>query len=97
MARARCGTDLSTRSDQADLPPVPDGADTGKPVELLTAEAELDTWRIVEVFSRIVRVDEDDQEFGPVRMAASFSRFVRFGDKQRLIAHFCTGRYARAA
>lgn len=52
MARARCGTDLSTRSDQADLPPVPDGADTGKPVELLTAEAELDTWRIVEVFSR---------------------------------------------
>ena len=51
----------------------------------------------IEVFSRIVRVDEDDQEFGPVRMAASFSRFVRFGDKQRLIAHFCTGRYARAA
>lgn len=51
----------------------------------------------VEVFSRIVRVDEDDREFGPVRLAASFSRFVRFGDKQRLIAHFCTGRYARAA
>ncbi len=51
----------------------------------------------VEVFSRIVRVDEEDQEFGPVRLAASFSRFVRFGDKQRLIAHFCTGRYARAA
>jgi len=51
----------------------------------------------VEVFSRIVRVDEEDREFGPVRLAASFSRFVRFGDKQRLIAHFCTGRYARAA
>ena len=31
----------------------------------------------VEVFSRIVRVDEDDQEFGPVRMAASFSRFAK--------------------
>lgn len=51
----------------------------------------------IEVFSRIVRVDEEDAEFGPVRMAASFVRFTHFGDKQRLIAHFCTGRYARAA
>ncbi len=51
----------------------------------------------IEVFSRIIRVDEDDSEYGPIRMAASFQRFARFGDKQRLIAHFCTGRYARAA
>lgn len=28
------------------------GGDSGKSVDLLTAEAELDTWRIVEVFSR---------------------------------------------
>lgn len=53
--------------------------------------------RYIEVFSRIVRVDEDDVEVGPARMAAEFGRFARFGDKQRLIAHFCTGRYARAA
>jgi hypothetical protein len=52
VARARCGTDLSTRSDQADLPPVSGGGDVGKSVDLLTAEAEQDTWRVVEVFSR---------------------------------------------
>lgn len=60
----------------------------------LTGEGEQ---RYIEVFSRIVRIDEDDAEVGPVRMAAEFTRFARFGDKQRLIAHFCTGRYARAA
>ncbi len=43
------GTELTTRSDAADLPP---RTDASKPVPLLTAEAELDTWRIVEVFSR---------------------------------------------
>ncbi|MCB9679814.1 MAG: hypothetical protein H6737_32205 [Alphaproteobacteria bacterium] len=47
--------ELTTRADQADLPAriqlmavvLP-----GKPVELLNTEAEIDTWRIVEVFSR---------------------------------------------
>lgn len=53
--------------------------------------------RFIEVFSRIVRIDEDDLDVGPARLAAAFGRFARFGDKQRLIAHFCTGRYARAA
>jgi hypothetical protein len=51
------GTELTTRSDAADLPPlaaVAAGhvAPTTKVVQLLDAEAELDTWRIVEVFSR---------------------------------------------
>jgi hypothetical protein len=47
--------ELTTRADQADLPAriqlmavvLP-----GKPVELLNTESEVDTWRIVEVFSR---------------------------------------------
>ena len=75
--------------------PIEPGATVVIRIDLPTATDEEPDY--VEVFSRIIRVDEDDQEFGPVRMAASFSRFVRFGDKQRLIAHFCTGRYARAA
>jgi len=49
---ARCDTDLSTRSDQAELPPVPDGSTVSKLVGLLTSEANADAWRIVEVFSR---------------------------------------------
>ena len=54
MARPGCGIELTTRTDQAELPPVGLVAVMlpPKPVELLTAEAELDTWRIVEVFSR---------------------------------------------
>lgn len=55
MARPGCGIELTTRADQADLPPVGltvAGPVPARPVELLTSEAELDTWRIVEVFSR---------------------------------------------
>lgn len=55
MARPGCGTELTTRADQAELPARLQLAAVtlpGKPVELLNAEAEADTWRIVEVFSR---------------------------------------------
>lgn len=53
MARSRCDvTDLTTRADQADLPPVPDGSLVGKATPLLTSEAHADDWRIIEVFSR---------------------------------------------
>jgi hypothetical protein len=47
--------ELSTRSDQAELPArvaLMAVVQPGKPVTLLDAEAEVDTWRIVEVFSR---------------------------------------------
>lgn len=50
------GIELTTRSDAADLPPLVAVAGqtvpTTKVVQLLDAEAELDTWRVVEVFSR---------------------------------------------
>lgn len=55
MPRPGCGVELSTRADTADLPPVTvllAVVVPAKPVELLKGEAELDTWRIVEVFSK---------------------------------------------
>lgn len=50
--RPGCGTALSTRSDQADLPPASGSQAAGKPAVLLTSEAEQDAWRLIEVFSR---------------------------------------------
>lgn len=47
-----CASDLSTRSDQADLPLVPNGKTRSPPVGLLSAEAHEDTWRIIEAYSR---------------------------------------------
>lgn len=47
--RGGCGPELTTRSDQADLPAYEDAL---KLQPLLSAESERDTWRIVEVFSR---------------------------------------------
>ncbi len=49
MATPGCGIELSTRSDGVELPP---GGPNPKTFDLLNAEAELDTWRIVELFSR---------------------------------------------
>jgi len=47
--RPGCGTELTTRSDGKDLP----AWDTALKLQpLLDAEAELDTWRIVEAFSK---------------------------------------------
>jgi len=47
--RPGCCTELTTRSDGADLP----AFDTALKLQpLLDAEAELDTWRIVELFSK---------------------------------------------
>jgi len=57
---ARCVTDLSTRSDQAELPPSADGVQAGPSVALLSAEADADGWRILEVFSRSGRPFEVD-------------------------------------
>jgi len=53
--------------------------------------------RSIFVHAKVVWLDEDDCDVGPARMAAVFSRFDRFGDKDRLIGQFCTGRFARAA
>lgn len=57
--RPGCGVELTTRSDAADLPPFGTATGHARPkldfVELLVSEAELDTWRIAEVFSRTGR------------------------------------------
>lgn len=50
--RPGLGTELTTRSDAVVLP-AGSGLPDVRPTLLLDAEAELDTWRIVEVFSRI--------------------------------------------
>ncbi|HED53086.1 MAG TPA: PilZ domain-containing protein [Phycisphaerales bacterium] len=53
--------------------------------------------RSVYVESKVVWLDQDECAAGPARMAAVFTRFSRFGDKERLIGQFCSGRFARAA
>ena len=49
------------------------------------------------VMGSVVWVDDDEDEPGPVRMAAAFTRFARTGDKERLLAQLQSGRLARAA
>ena len=45
----------------------------------------------------IAAAHDDPDEPGPVRMAAVFTRFPHAADRQRLLDHLSTGRYARAA
>lgn len=60
-----------------------------------TAAPDIGPGRSVFVFANIVWLD--DEEPGPVRMAATFTRFARLGDKERLLRMISSGRYARAA
>ncbi len=52
--------------------------------------------RAVFVFANVVWI-EDEDEPGPVKMAAVFTRFARAGDRERLLGELRTGRYRRAA
>jgi hypothetical protein len=52
--------------------------------------------RSVFAFANIVRLQDDDEP-GPVRMAAVFSRFAREADRQRLVKQLESGRFAQAA
>lgn len=52
--------------------------------------------RSVFVFANVVWL-EDEDEVGPLRMAAVFSQFARAGDRERLLKQFATGRYLAAA
>jgi hypothetical protein len=52
--------------------------------------------RAVFVFANIVWI-EDEDEPGPVKMAAVFTRFARAGDRERLLAELTKGRYKLAA
>lgn len=53
--------------------------------------------RSVQVFANVIWVDDDQDEPGPVRMAAAFTRFARPGDLEKLLKQLSSGRYARAA
>lgn len=52
--------------------------------------------RAVFVFANVVWI-EDEDEPGPVKMAAVFSHFARLGDRERLLAEFRKGVYRAAA
>ena len=51
---SRCATDLTTRANAVELPPGlgPPAPGPGPSVGLLSAEAEKDAWRVVELFTR---------------------------------------------
>lgn len=77
------------------------GFEPGTPVvmriDLPRAHVERSTeHRSVFVFANIVWLEDDDQP-GPVKMAAVFSRFARRGDEGLLLKRICSGRYALAA
>lgn len=52
--------------------------------------------RAVYAFGNIIWVNDEDVP-GPVRMAAVFTRFVRAGDRERLMSQLVANRYRRAA
>jgi len=52
--------------------------------------------RAIFVIANVVWIEEDDEP-GPVRMAAVFSRFAREDDERRLFESLQTGRYSLAA
>lgn len=52
--------------------------------------------RGVFVFANVIW-NQDEDEPGPVRMAAAFSRFARAGDRDRLLGYLSGTRHARAA
>lgn len=58
-------------------------------------EPEIGPGRSVFVMGNVVWID--DSEPGPVQMALVITRFVRLGDRERLLKRLTSGVYARAA
>lgn len=52
--------------------------------------------RSVFAFANVIWMSDAD-EYGPVRLAAAFTRFAREGDEEQLNARLSQGRYALAA
>jgi hypothetical protein len=65
-------------------------------ITLPTMNADHGPGRAVFVFANIVWLTDEDEP-GPVRMAAVFTRFARQGDAERLRNQFRTGAYRAAA
>jgi hypothetical protein len=59
-------------------------------------QKELEPGRTVSVHANIIWI-EDEDEPGPYKMAAIFTRFAKAGDRDRLLRQFATGRYRSAA
>jgi len=77
------------------------GIEPGTPVALrIDLPAALTERRVVRrsafVFANVVWL-EDEDEIGPSRMAAVFTRFAREGDRELLLRRLSAGRYALAA
>lgn len=56
---------------------------------------DLGPGRTIGVYGNVVWLDESEP--GPARLAIAFTRFVRAGDKERLLRQITSGRLARAA
>jgi hypothetical protein len=59
------------------------------------ASADIGPGRSIFVFANVVWLS--DEEPGPVRMAAVFTRFARAGDRERLFSQISAGKLRRAA
>ena len=64
-------------------------------IALPTVAGDIGPGRAVFAFANIVWMDDDD--VGPVRMAAVFTSFPRAGDRERLLNQIGSGQYAKAA
>ena len=69
----------------------------GAAVEIkITLPGPEETERTVAARARVIWVEQDEEEPGPVRMAAAFHG-LEAADRERLLAALSSGRYARAA
>jgi PilZ domain len=76
--------------------PIAPGTKIAMQITLPSFHADIGPGRSIFVFANVVWI-EDDDEPGPVRMAAVFTHFARAGDRERLLRQFATGRYRAAA
>ncbi|HVU62716.1 MAG TPA: PilZ domain-containing protein [Phycisphaerales bacterium] len=61
-----------------------------------TNPREIEPGRTVFVYGKVVWL-EDEDEPGPYKMAAEFTRYAKAQDRERLLRQFATGRYRAAA
>jgi hypothetical protein len=90
--------DISEAGVQFELDhPIAPGTPIAIQIMLPPNADELGPGRSVYAIANVIRLVEDPDEPGPVRMACAFTSFARLGDRERLIRHLVRGRYARAA
>ncbi|MBY0112050.1 MAG: PilZ domain-containing protein [Phycisphaerales bacterium] len=75
--------------------PIAPGTPIAMQITLPTNQGDIGPGRSVFVMGNVVWID--DSEPGPVQMALVITRFVRLGDRERLLKRLASGTYARAA